>query len=307
MSRLTEPTEGASVGVRGGASRAQDLTIQSDYRQGFRLKRRTERSSQATKLTVDNVSVSFVTRRREEITALTGVSFTVEEGEFLCILGPSGCGKSTLLQMMAGFVEPSSGTLSYNDQIITGPSASRAMVFQDYALFTWMTVFDNVAFGLVAKKMERKERERRVIELLDFVGLTKFKGHYPQQLSGGMQQRIALARALAPDPDVVLLDEPFGALDLLTRELMQEELLRLQKFSGKTFILVTHSVEEAVFLGTRVLLFSPRPGRIREDVTIKLPEKRDNKLRTENRAFLEYREHLSNALREGLEDGREGL
>lgn len=259
-----------------------------------------QNSASGAKLVINEVSRSFTTRSRQTVDALGRVSFAVGEGEFLCILGPSGCGKSTLLRMIAGFVQPSSGQVLYDGQLITGPSAKRAMVFQDYALFQWMTVFDNVAFGLVAKKVARKDREARVMELLDFVGLSKFVHHYPHQLSGGMQQRIALARALAPDPDVVLLDEPFGALDLLTREVMQEEMLRLQKYSGKTFVLVTHSVEEAVFLGTRVLLFSAAPGTIREDVAIDLPEPRTNALRTENRKFLDYREHLSVALRQSL-------
>ena len=249
---------------------------------------------------VDRVSKRFVLPGRPPALALQEVSFQVAAGEFLCILGPSGCGKSTLLNMLAGFTAPSTGELRYRGRPVTGPGPDRTMVFQDYALFDWMTVADNVAFGLVANGTPAAERRRRVMALLELVGLTTFATRYPHELSGGMRQRVGLARALAPDPDVILLDEPFAALDLLTRELMQEEMLRLQQDSGKTFILITHSVEEAVFLGNRVLLMSTGPGRIEEDLTIDLPTMRTAEMRTENKNFLAYREHLSALLRRGL-------
>src|SRR3546814_865263 len=202
--------------------------------------------------------------------------------------------------MIAGFTTPTSGAIYYNGDRVTQPSALRTMVFQDYALFPWFTVEQNVAFGLVAKGTTKHQRRQMVDELLDMVGLRDFARSYPHHLSGGMRQRVALARALAPDPDVILLDEPFGALDLLTREVMQEEMLRLQKRSGKTFVLITHSVEEAVFLGSRVLLMSARPGRIKEDMVLDLPEERTAHMRTDNPRFLEYREYLSDALRAEL-------
>jgi NitT/TauT family transport system ATP-binding protein len=257
----------------------------------------TSSDSQGAKIELVNVTKTFSSPARPAVLALANTSFSVREKEFVSILGPSGCGKSTLLNMIAGFLQPSSGAIYYQGVPITQPSAARTMVFQNYALFRWMTVRENIAFGLVAKGMPKIERDLRVNELLQMVGLSEFSASYPHHLSGGMQQRVALARALAPDPDLVLLDEPFGALDLLTREVMQEEMLKLQEKSGKTFILITHSVEEAVFLGTRVLLMFARPGRIKEDIPIVLPVPRVASMRTESRAFLDYREYLSNQLR----------
>jgi NitT/TauT family transport system ATP-binding protein len=257
------------------------------------------------KIAVEGVTKTF-TQRKPVVHALAETSFEVMAQEFLCILGPSGCGKSTLLSIIAGIVAPSTGRVLCDGVAVTEPAAVRTVVFQDYALFPWMSVRRNVAFGLEAKGMPSRQVDARVGELLAMVGLDEFASSYPHQLSGGMRQRVALARALAPDPEVVLLDEPFAALDLLTREMMQEEMHRLRKLSGKTFILITHSVEEAVFLGTRVLLMGARPGRIRRDLKIELPDDRPADIRTENARFLHYREELSHALRQELGSAMSG-
>ena len=252
------------------------------------------------KVEVTAVSKVYEAPGRPPVHALDNVSLEVYEREFVSILGPSGCGKTTLLHMIAGFVAPSSGTVRYQGKPVTGPSPARTIVFQNYSLFQWMTAKDNVAFGLAAKGLGRAECDAKADRLLELVGLLDFRNSYPQHLSGGMQQRVALARALAPDPEVVLLDEPFAALDLLTREVMQEEMLNLKHKSGKSFVLITHSVEEAVFLGDRVHLMSGRPGRIREDIPIEISGQRTSNTRTESKEFLHYREYLSNALRHEL-------
>ncbi|MBX3014802.1 MAG: ABC transporter ATP-binding protein [Caldilineaceae bacterium] len=200
--------------------------------------------------------------------ALADVSLTVTAGEFICVVGPSGCGKTTLLRIVAGLLFPTSGAALMDGQPIVGPAADRGIVFQQPALYPWLTVADNVAFGLQLRKVPRAVRQERVNALLKLVGLADFGRRAPYELSGGMQQRAAIARVLINEPRIMLMDEPFGALDALTREHMQEELRKIWRATQTTIILITHSVEEAVYLGTRVLVMSPRPGRVVADVPV---------------------------------------
>jgi len=199
------------------------------------------------------------------VQALKNVSLDIKSGELLSVLGPSGCGKTTLLNIVAGFLVPTEGEIVLNDETLIGPGPERGMVFQQGALFEWMSVRNNVAFGPDMKGMPRKESAKTVDRLLDIVGLQDFKEKMVYELSGGMQQRVALARCLANEPDVILMDEPLGALDALTREKMQSLVLDLWKETGKTIILITHSVEEALLLGERLLVMAPRPGRIHKE------------------------------------------
>jgi NitT/TauT family transport system ATP-binding protein len=210
-----------------------------------------------------------------EIEALAPVDLTIARGEFVCLIGASGCGKSTLLRVIAGFEEPTTGEVSIDGRAITGPGSDRGMVFQDYALFPWMTVHENISFGPRQRHLPREEIARTTDEFLRMVGLDRFAERYPNQLSGGMKQRVAIARVLANDADILLMDEPFGALDALTREQLQHELLQIWKRAGVTTIFVTHSVEEAVLLADRVLVMSAGPGRIDGDFRIDLARPRD--------------------------------
>ncbi|MFM0691960.1 ABC transporter ATP-binding protein [Paraburkholderia graminis] len=218
-------------------------------------------------LAVENVSLEYRTRERI-VRATHEVSFDVYGGDRFVLLGPSGCGKSTLLKAVGGFIEPSSGTISLDGQIVRGPGADRIVVFQEFdQLPPWKTVLQNVAFPLrVAKKLARAEANERALHYLDKVGLAAFANAYPHTLSGGMKQRVAIARALAMQPRVLLMDEPFAALDALTRRKMQEELLRLWEEVNFTLLFVTHSIEEALIVGNRILLLSPHPGRVRAEL-----------------------------------------
>ena len=206
------------------------------------------------------------------VQALENVSLDLKEGELMSVLGPSGCGKTTLLNIVAGFLAQTSGKLVMNGHEITGPDAERGMVLQKRALFEWMSVRENVGFGPSMKGMPKAEKTGIVDHLLDVVGLQEFKEKAVYELSGGMQQRVALARCLANDPDVILMDEPLGALDALTREKMQSLVLKLWKETGKTIILITHSVEEALLLGERLIVMAPRPGRIHQEYRLPFAE-----------------------------------
>jgi NitT/TauT family transport system ATP-binding protein len=210
-----------------------------------------------------------------EIEALASVDLTIPKGEFACLIGASGCGKSTLLRVIAGFEEPTTGGVSIDTRAITGPGSDRGMVFQDYALFPWMTVRENISFGPRQRQLPRQEVARIADEFIRMVGLERFADRYPNQLSGGMKQRVAIARVLANNADILLMDEPFGALDALTREQLQNELLQIWERTGVTTIFVTHSVEEAVLLADRVLVMSAGPGRIESDFHIDLARPRD--------------------------------
>ncbi len=219
-----------------------------------------------------NLNMIFNTPKGETVHALKDVSFTLKKGELLTVLGPSGCGKTTLLNITAGFLRPTSGTITLNDNEIDGPGVERGMVFQQGALFEWLTVAENVNFGLRMKKENPDLTSKKVEEWLDIVGLKGFGNTPTYQLSGGMQQRVALARCLINDPDLILMDEPLGALDALTREKMQSLVLKIWKETGKTIILITHSVEEALLLGERLYVMAPRPGRIHKEYKLPFAE-----------------------------------
>ena len=243
----------------------------------------------------ENLNMIFKTPKGETVHALKDVSFTLKKGELLTVLGPSGCGKTTLLNITAGFLRPTSGTITLNDKEIDGPGVERGMVFQQGALFEWLTVAENVNFGLRMKKENTKLTEEKVEEWLDIVGLKGFGNTPTYQLSGGMQQRVALARCLINDPDLILMDEPFGALDALTREKMQSLVLKIWKETGKTIILITHSVEEALLLGERLYVMAPRPGRIHKEYNLPFAEmglKEDLREIKKNKEFSSKRQAL---------------
>ncbi|MFN3810578.1 MAG: ABC transporter ATP-binding protein [Roseateles asaccharophilus] len=217
-------------------------------------------------LSIRGVSRSFAGRDGQSTVALQATDLDVAENDFLTILGPSGCGKSTLLRIVAGLDAPSSGEVLLDGCKVLGPGADRGMVFQSYTLFPWLTVLENVAFGLRERGLPKAQQLEIAQDFIAKVGLAKFAGHYPKQLSGGMQQRTALARALANGPRMLLMDEPFGALDHQTRELMQELLLGIWEREKKTVLFVTHDIDEAIFMGSRVVVMSARPGRIKSDL-----------------------------------------
>jgi NitT/TauT family transport system ATP-binding protein len=221
-----------------------------------------------------NISKKFVSVQGD-VNALDGLDLTVGEQEFVCIVGPSGCGKTTLLRIIAGLVRPTSGSVIFDKEETGRPHC--AMVFQDQGLFPWMSVVDNVAFGLEMQKVNREERTAQAKKFLERVGLGEFFKSYPHELSGGMRQRVAILRAFLTDPDILLMDEPFGALDSQTRLLMQEELLRIWKEHQKTVVYITHDIQEAILLGDRVVVMTGRPGRIKADIPITIPRPRNVK------------------------------
>lgn len=225
------------------------------------------------------LTISGVTKRfavgDDEVEALAPIDLTIPQGEFVCLIGASGCGKSTLLRIIAGFEQPTTGDASIHGKAITGPGSDRGMVFQDYALFPWLTVKENISFGPRQRQLPRDQIQRTTDEFVKLVGLERFAHRYPSQLSGGMKQRVAIARVLANNANILLMDEPFGALDALTREQLQHELLQIWSRTGVTVIFVTHSVEEAVLLADRVLVMSAGPGRIDSDFQIDLARPRD--------------------------------
>jgi NitT/TauT family transport system ATP-binding protein len=223
---------------------------------------------------IEGVNKIFATAAGE-IVALRGIDLDIAPGEFVCLLGPSGCGKSTLLNAIAGFSPPTSGRIEVAGEPVTRPGPERGMVFQEYALFPWMSVARNIAFGMEIKGLRRAEIDARVASLLEMLGLTEFRDRYPKDLSGGMRQRVAIARVLALDPPIMLMDEPFGALDALTRRTLQDELLRIWEALGKTIVFVTHSIDEAIYLSSRVVVMTYRPGTIKRDMAITLPRPRD--------------------------------
>jgi NitT/TauT family transport system ATP-binding protein len=210
----------------------------------------------------------------QHVAAVEAISLEIAPGEFVAILGPSGCGKTTLLNMVAGFIPPTRGEILLNGRRIQGPGPDRGVVFQSFALFPWKTVLDNVAFGLKMRGVPREERDRIAREYIALVGLDGFEHRYPHELSGGMQQRVGVARVLANNPELLLMDEPFASVDAQTRMTLQEELTRIWEARHPTILFVTHDVEEAVFLANRVIVLTPRPGRVRESVTVPLPRPR---------------------------------
>ena len=223
-------------------------------------------------LDIKNVSMTFQLPNGGKVEALKNINLSIKEGELMSVLGPSGCGKTTLLNIVAGFLGPTAGELELNGEKIKGPSSARGMVFQQGALFEWMNVAQNIGFGPKMKGTPQSEIDDTVQDLLGTVGLQDFGQKMIYELSGGMQQRVALARCLANDPDVILMDEPLGALDALTREKMQSLVLDIWKKTGKTIILITHSVEEALLLGERLLVMAPRPGRVHKEYNLPFAE-----------------------------------
>jgi NitT/TauT family transport system ATP-binding protein len=209
-----------------------------------------------------------------QMEALQNINLEIEENEFICFIGPSGCGKTTLLRIIAGLEEPSGGEILLEGRPIKGPGPERGMVFQEYSLFPWRTVLDNVAFGLELKGISKEERHIKARQYLKMVELERFEERYPHELSGGMKQRVAIARALVNDPKALLMDEPFGALDAQTRNIMQSELLRIWEEEKKTIVFVTHSVDEAIYLADRIVIMSARPGKIKDVIKIDLPRPR---------------------------------
>ncbi|MDL2354458.1 MAG: ABC transporter ATP-binding protein [Pseudomonadota bacterium] len=227
-----------------------------------------------THIVIDGVNKVFQTADRE-LVALKDISLAIPRGQFTCLLGPSGCGKSTLLNAIAGFSAPTSGSIRADGKLVTGPGPERGMVFQEYALFPWMTVAENIGFGLQIKGMAKAEIGRRVDALLAMLSLSDFRQRFPKDLSGGMRQRVAIARVLALDSPIMLMDEPFGALDALTRRNLQDELLRIWAELKKTIIFVTHSIEEAIYLADRIVVMTYRPGTVKRDIIVELPRERD--------------------------------
>ena len=250
-------------------------------------------------LTVNGVSKSFLlSKPRAAVQALTDVSFEVRDKEFVSILGPSGCGKSTMLSIIGGFDAPTEGEVLLAGLPIKGPSRERGFVFQEDALFHWLTVEENVAYGLRVQGYPRERRRDAVGQVLGLVGLTRFRHAKPGQLSGGMRQRAAIARALAADPKILLLDEPFGALDVLTRKKMQDELARIWNSTHKTVVMVTHSIEEAILLSDRILIMTRSPGTIREEIDVHLERPRT----TREQRFRELEASISDLLMQELGD-----
>ena len=245
-----------------------------------------------TKLKIDNVVKEYVGNKGKTV-ALNGVSLDIKENEFICVVGPSGCGKSTLLNIIAGLLEPTSGAVYLDGKKIEGTGVERGVVFQGYALFPWRTVLKNVMFGLEMKRMPKAQAEEIAKKYIKAVGLEGFEHAYPKELSGGMRQRVAIARAYAADPEVLLLDEPFGALDAQTRVQLQSELLNTWEHEKKTCFFITHDVDEAIILAQRVIIMSARPGRIKKIVDIDIPYPRTQATKTDPR-FLELKTEIWN-------------
>jgi len=265
------------------------------------------------KISIQHVYKSFRVQRnlghlKEEfhpISALQDIHLDVRQGEFMVIVGPSGCGKSTLLDLLAGLSKPSSGRILLDGKPIEGPNLDRGIVFQQYALFPWKTALANVEFGLEAKGIGRRQRRKIAKEFLELVGLAGFENRYPHELSGGMRQRVAIARSLAYDPDVLLMDEPFAVLDAQTRETLQSELLRIWEATGKTVIFITHGIDEAVYLGQRVAVMTSRPGRIKRIVDIPFASRSGEEDFRSDSAFVKLRHEVWDLLKDEVSKAQE--
>lgn len=265
------------------------------------------------KISIQNVQKSFRIKRNlnhlkedsQPLSALQNINLEVKQGEFMVIVGPSGCGKSTLLDLLAGLTKPNSGQILLDGKPISGPNLDRGIVFQQYALFPWKTALGNVEFGLEAKGVGRKERKRIALEFIQLVGLSGFENRYPHELSGGMKQRVAIARSLAYDPEVLLMDEPFAALDAQTRETLQSELLRIWEATKKTIIFITHGIEEAVYLGQRVAVMTSRPGRIKQIIDIPFQSRRSEEDLRSNPEFVKIRHEIWELLKDEVTKAQE--
>jgi ABC-type nitrate/sulfonate/bicarbonate transport system ATPase subunit len=246
-------------------------------------------------VTVESIDLRFNSRNGGEVIALNNLSLTVPDKQFAVIVGPSGCGKSSLLDIIAGLKEPSGGECRLDGKAISGPGRERGMVFQNYSLFPWLTVLKNVAFGLTLQGQTSQTALERARHYVDAVGLSSFENAYPNQLSGGMKQRVAIARSLANDPEVILMDEPFGALDSQTRGVMQQLLLGIWEKEHKTILFVTHDIDEALFLGEKVYVMSARPGRIIDTISVDFAHPRSYELSTEP-AFADLKRRIQRSL-----------
>ena len=246
-------------------------------------------------VTVENLDLRFPTRGGADVIALNNLSMTIPDKEFAVIVGPSGCGKSSLLDIIAGLKEPSGGVCRLDGEPITGPAKERGMVFQNYSLFPWLTVLKNVEFGLSLQGKPQKEITERARHYVNAVGLSSFENAYPNQLSGGMKQRVAIARSLANGPEIILMDEPFGALDSQTRSVMQQLLLGIWEKEHKTVLFVTHDIDEALYLGEKVYVMSARPGRIIDTIPVDFAHPRSYELSTEP-AFVELKRRIQHSL-----------
>ncbi|MDF2504924.1 ABC transporter ATP-binding protein [Clostridium sp.] len=264
------------------------------------------------KVTIKNLKKSYTTRDKDgkndkEFLAIENFTLGIKKGEFVTIVGPSGCGKSTFLDMLAGLSKPTSGEIYIDGKLITGPDLDRGIILQGYALFPWLTAQENIEFGLEIKGMSKDKRREISSKFINLVGLNKFEKRYPHELSGGMKQRVAIARALAYNPEVLLMDEPFAAVDAQTRELLQEELLTIWEKTNKTIVFITHSIEEAIFLGDRVVVMSANPGKIKEIIKINLQRPRsivdirDSKAFNENRNKIWQLLHVSEKKKESAD------
>jgi ABC-type nitrate/sulfonate/bicarbonate transport system ATPase subunit len=241
---------------------------------------------------MQKLELKGVNKRFGDLLVLTNINLTVDKGEFAAIVGPSGCGKSTILRMLAGLEEASEGLVSANSQPITKPDPRRTLIFQEHALYPWRTVEKNVGFGMELAKVSPNERKKRIDEILEKVGLDGFQKYYPHQLSGGMRQRASIARALVMNPEVLLLDEPYGALDAITRLAMQNELIRLWRGTGKTVLLITHDIDEAVYLADTIYVMSPRPGHFIQTLHNDMPRPRNRN----GQKFVELRQKIMDSL-----------
>jgi NitT/TauT family transport system ATP-binding protein len=249
------------------------------------------------KIELREVSHTY-TRGASTVAAFERLSISIEAGEFVSIVGPSGCGKTTLLFSVAGFLQPTHGSVLVDGKMVAGPGPDRGVVFQSFALFNWLSIRHNIEFGLRMAGVEAARRRARPDELLSMVGLARFADRYPYELSGGMKQHTAISRALATDPDILLMDEPFAALDAQSREMMQEELVRIWDATRKTIMFVTHSIDEAIYLSSRVIVFTARPGRVKHTLEIRLPEPRyDPHVRT-SLEFMAAKESILDLVRE---------
>lgn len=265
------------------------------------------------KISIQHVQKTFRIKRNlghlkevlQPVSALQDINLDVKQGEFMVIVGPSGCGKSTLLDLLAGLTKPNSGQILLDGKAIAGPNLDRGIVFQQYALFPWKTALANVEFGLETKGVGRKERKQIALEYINLVGLAGFEHRYPHELSGGMKQRVAIARSLAYNPEVLLMDEPFAALDAQTRETLQSELLRIWETTRKTIIFITHGIEEAVYLGQRVAVMTSRPGRIKEVIEVPFESRTTEEDLRSNPEFVRIRHQIWDLLKDEVQRAQE--
>jgi NitT/TauT family transport system ATP-binding protein len=254
-----------------------------------------------SEIVAEGLHFAYRTQEKEPVVALVDVSFTVRPGELLSIVGPSGCGKSSLISLIAGLAKPQRGTIKVNGTAVRGPGADRGVVFQELGLMPWRTVTGNIGQGLEIAKVPKAQRQEIVERFVKMIGLGGFEERYPHELSGGMKQRVALARTLAADPQVMLMDEPFAAVDAQTRVTLQKDLLRISMETGKTIVLVTHSVEEAAYLGDRVMVMTRRPGQVKEIVDIPIPRaERDFDALTNDPTFSDLRSKITTSVRAEL-------